>query len=61
MIVEKTLKVRLSKEEEECLRKANDIINEIYNDVSDLSCDIEFEDDIENVLDEMQANIRYII
>ncbi len=61
MIVETSVKVRLTDEEEECLQKALNIITDIRSETSNYSCEIEFEDDIECVLDEMQANIRSII
>ena len=61
MTVEKTVRIKLTDEEQQILIKANNIINEIYNNTSDYSCEIDFEDNIEDVLDEMQSNIRYII
>ena len=61
MTVEKIVRIKLTNEELQTLVKANNIINEIYNSTSDYSCEIDFEDDIEDVLDEMQSNIRYII
>ena len=61
MTVEKTVRIKLTNEELQTLVKANNIINEIYNNTSDYSCEIDFEDNVEDVLDEMQSNIRYII
>jgi len=61
MTVEKTVRIKLTNEELQTLVKANNIINEIYNNTSDCSCEIDFEDNVEDVLDEMQSNIRYII
>ena len=61
MYVETSVKVRLMDEEEECLHKALDIINEIYHETCNYSCEVTFEDDIESVLDEMQSTIRSII
>ena len=61
MTVEKTVRIKLTDEEQQILIKANNIINEIYNNTRDYSCEIDFEDNIEDVLDEMQSNIRYII
>jgi len=61
MTVEKTVKIKLTNEELQILAKANSIINDIYNNISDYSCEVEFEDNVEDVLDEMQSNIRYII
>jgi len=61
MTVEKTVRIKLTDEELQTLIKANNIINEIYNNTSDYSCEIDFEDNVEDVLDEMQSNIRYII
>ena len=63
MTVEKTVKIKLTNEEEQCLKKANEIINEIFNATSNCthSCEIEFEEGIEDILDEMQSTIRYFI
>lgn len=61
MTVEKTVRIKLTNEELQTLVKANNIINEIYNNTSDYSCEIDFEDNVEDILDEMQSNIRYII
>lgn len=63
MTVEKTVKVKLTNEEEQCLKKANEIINEMFNTTTNCnySCKIEFEENIEDILDEMQSTIRYII
>ena len=61
MTVEKTVRIKLTNEELQTLVKANNIINEICNNTSDYSCEIDFEDNVEDVLDEMQSNIRYII
>lgn len=61
MTVEKTVKVRLTKEELETLKKAYEIIEAIDNETCDYNCDIEYEDNVDNLLDDMQVTIRTII
>lgn len=61
MIVEKSVKVRLTKEEQECLEEAKRIIDELDMATRNSDCEVEFEDDVEYLLDEMQATIKYIL
>lgn len=56
MTVEKTTNVKLTDEEKECLRQANDILREIYNkvcDASDYSSEIELEDDVQDIINDI--------
>jgi hypothetical protein len=59
MTVETT--VKLTKEEEEILEKANDIITKIYIETCDCDGEINYENDIDYLLDEMQTKIGNII
>lgn len=62
MTVEKSVKVVLNSEEEKCLHKALDIINEIWTQTRDYGCDVEFDDEENyNLLDEMHSTISVII
>ncbi len=61
MVVETTVKVKLTKEEKETLKKAYEIINAIDNETCDYNCDLEYEDEIDYLLDDMQVAIRAII
>ncbi len=53
--------IKLTKEEEEILEKANDIINKIYIETCDCDGEINYENDINYLLDEMQSMIGNII
>lgn len=63
MYVEKSIKVKLTQEEQECLEEAKKIIDEIDMSIRncDCNCEIEYENDIDYLLDEMQATIKHII
>ena len=63
MYVEKSIKVKLTQEEQECLEEAKKIIDEIDMSIRNCDCDyeIEYENDIDSLLDEMQATIKHII
>ena len=62
MIVKASVKVVLSDEEKDVLKQAMDVIDSIYIDTRDCNCEIEFEDDdVYDILDDMQSQIRNII
>ena len=61
MVVERTVKVKLTKEEKATLEKAHDIVNEIWNELCDSGQEVEFEDNMDDLLDDMQAAIRCFI
>ena len=62
MIIDKSAKIILNDDEKECLKKAKDIINRIEAATCGFDCyEIEFDDDIDYVLDEIQSTIRSII
>lgn len=61
MVVERTAKVKLTKEEKTTLEKAHDIVNEIWNELCDSGQEVEFEDNMDDLLDDMQAAIRCFI
>lgn len=61
MLVETTTKVILNDEEKQTLKKAFEIVNDIFNKIDPIEGEVDFEDDVLDILDDLQANIRYFI
>lgn len=61
MRVETSVKVRLTEDEERILKQAQEVINDIYSATVDFESEIDFEDDVFDILNDMQSTIRNII
>ena len=61
MIIETKTKVRLNDEEKETLKKANKIVNDVFDEIHAIESEVDLEDDVLDVLDDLQATIRYLI
>lgn len=61
MYIETTTKITLNDKEKQTLKEALKIVIDMFDKTNPIEGEVDFEDDVLDILDDLQANIRYFI
>lgn len=61
MYIETTTKITLNDKEKQTLKEALKIVLDMFDKTDSIEGEVDFEDEVSDILDDLQANIKYFI